>query len=270
MEITKKLFFKILEEQNILKTTQNKPIVDAIVNRNPITFFYTGPRKPKEKSVKQGRRINAEAVAMGINSKGNLVIRAYVQPPSVSKKGFNEHGWRTFMVSRMSRIEVNKNTQFNQKKPNYKEGDESPRYGGMRVTYVKSNWETTTPVKKEPKPTEEPIKKIEPLLPQPKSDEKPEPTPVEPNKEIKPSNELPQPKPEEKPKENPEEEKIFNDLYNKKLSDWKKSQSSLNKNTNAGEGTRNRLKKETEDEIKNKQTSQLNENIKRIKTLMLL
>jgi len=225
MELTE-LFFKILEEQNILKTRQSKPIVDAIVNRNPITFYYTGPRKPKEKSVKQGRRIDAEAVAMGVNSKGNLVIRAYVQPPSVSKKGFNEHGWRTFMVSRMSRIEVNKNTQFNQKRPGYKEGDESPKYGGMRVTYVKSNWDTT-PVKKEPKHIKEPIKKVEPVLPQPKPEVKPpveptkptelpqpkpevkpEPTPVEPNKEIKPSTELPQPKPKEKPEENPEDETL--------------------------------------------------------------
>ena len=171
MEITN-LFFELLEEQNILKTTQSKPIVDAIVKRNPITFYYTGPKKPKEKSVKQGRRINAEAVAMGVNSKGNLVIRAYVQPPSVSKKGFNKHGWRTFMVSRMSNIQVNKNEQFNQKRPGYKEGDETPRYGGMKVTYVKSNWDTTTPVKKElkPKQIKEPVKKVEPSteLPQPK------------------------------------------------------------------------------------------------------
>ena len=223
MEITK-LFFDILEEQNILKTSQSKPIVDAIVNRNPITFYYTGPRKPKEKSVKQGSRVNAEAVAMGINSKGNLVIRAYVQPPSVSKKGFNKHGWRTFLVTRMSNIQVNKNTQFNEKRPGYNEGDETPRYGGMRVTYVKSNWEKTIPVKKEPKPTKEPVKKVEPIVPQPKPEVKPpveptkptelpqpkpkvkpEPTPVEPNKEMKPSTELPQPKPEEKPKETPEE-----------------------------------------------------------------
>ena len=228
MEITN-LFFEILEEQNILKSTQSKPIVKAIVNRNPITFYYTGPRKPKEKSVKQGRRIKAEAVAMGVNSKGNLVIRAYVQPPSVSKKGFNKHGWRTFLVTRMSNVQVHNDEQFNQKRPGYKEGDETPRYGGMRVTYVKSNWETTTPVKKQPKPAKEPNKKVEPStelpqpkpevkpsaeptkpteLPQPKPEVKPEPTPVEPNKKVEPSTELPQPKPEVKPEENPEDETL--------------------------------------------------------------
>jgi len=41
---------EIIEEQNegILKTTKNKPLVDAIVNRHPITFYYSGPRKPKK------------------------------------------------------------------------------------------------------------------------------------------------------------------------------------------------------------------------------
>ena len=58
---------EIIEEQNqgLLKTTKNKPLVDAIVNRHPITFYYSGPRKPKKKSVKAGYRVKAEPVALG-------------------------------------------------------------------------------------------------------------------------------------------------------------------------------------------------------------
>ena len=44
--------FDIIEEQSILKTTKTKPIVDAIKNRKKITFYYSGPRKPKKDSVK--------------------------------------------------------------------------------------------------------------------------------------------------------------------------------------------------------------------------
>ena len=38
--------FKILEEANILGTSKTKPIVNSIKNRNKISFYYTGPRKP--------------------------------------------------------------------------------------------------------------------------------------------------------------------------------------------------------------------------------
>jgi hypothetical protein len=108
--------FDILEEQNILKTSKTKPIVDAIKNRNKISFFYTGPKKPAKDSVKQGNRIDAEAVALGLSKRGNLVVRAYVQPPSVSKKGFDKTGWRTFMVSRMGNLKVS-DKKFDQKRP---------------------------------------------------------------------------------------------------------------------------------------------------------
>ena len=57
------IFFDILMEQMVLKTTQSKPIVDAIKNRNPVTFYYSGPRKPNKKSVKAGKRVKAEIVA---------------------------------------------------------------------------------------------------------------------------------------------------------------------------------------------------------------
>ena len=62
---------EIIEEQydSILKTSKNRPLVDAIVNRHPITFYYSGPRKPKKKSVKAGYRVKAEAVGARGSSK---------------------------------------------------------------------------------------------------------------------------------------------------------------------------------------------------------
>jgi hypothetical protein len=223
--------FKILEEQNILKTSKTKPIVDAIKNRNKISFYYTGPRKPEKDSVKPGNRIDAEAVALGLSKKGNLIVRAYVQPPSVSKKGFNKTGWRTFMVSRMGNLNVS-DEKFDQKRPEYKEGDDR----SMSVTYVTSDWTNKPEVKKpriiKPKPevpsvtpTTEPKPSVEPTtttttpqepkkteLPQPKSQTKPEklvePTKTEPqtSEPKQKPEELPQPKPTEKPVANPEED----------------------------------------------------------------
>jgi len=220
-------FFEILEEQNILKTTKTKPIVDAIKNRKKISFYYSGPRKPKKDSVKAGYRVKAEAVALGLSKKGNLIVRAYVQPPSTSKTGFAKGGWRTFIVGRMGSVQVT-DEKFDEKRPNYKEGDDS----SMSVTYVTSDW-TKQPkdVKPEPKPQtqQEPtiqtpkpeVKPTEPKpeeLPQPNPDTKPEPQPepqVEPTTSSEPeksSEELPQPKPEEKPTQNPEEDEENNQL----------------------------------------------------------
>ena len=223
--------FKILEEQNILKTTKTKPIVDAIKGRNKISFFYTGPKKPAKDSVKQGNRIDAEAVALGLSKKGNLVVRAYVQPPSVSKKGFDKTGWRTFMISRMGNLKVS-DEKFDQKRPDYKEGDDR----SMSVTYVTTDWTNKPDVKKpriiKPKPagpsataTTEPTPSVEPTttttpeepktteLPQPKTQtkpekvvSKPEPTQTEPETTQPKTQELPQPKQTEKPVANPEED----------------------------------------------------------------
>ena len=219
--------FKILEEQNILKTSKTKPIVDAIKNRNKISFYYTGPRKPAKDSVKPGKRIDAEVVALGLSKKGNLVVRAYVQPPSVSKKGFEKTGWRTFMVGRMSDLRIS-DEKFDQKRPDYKEGDDR----SMSVTYVTSDWTNKPEVKKprivKPKPTvppttttTEPTPSVEPTttapkepktteLPQPKSKTKPEKLATPPQEEPKPSEpkpaELPEPKQTEKPVANPEED----------------------------------------------------------------
>jgi len=245
MQMTNKVLLIILEELNILKTSKTKPIVDAIKNRNPVTFYYSGQYKPKKDSVKRGTRVRAEVVALGLSKKGNLVMRAWVQPPSVSKKGFSKHGWRTFMLSRMSNVVILDNETFDSKRPQYKEGNDK----SMSVTYVTTDWTKTPKTKKitkpektvepekpeisgkrtkpkqpeiEPKKTVEPEKpeisgkqtkpEVKPTenkpeeLPQPKPKEKPEKTPsVEKTPEEKPED-LPQPKPEEKPDKNPEEE----------------------------------------------------------------
>ena len=187
-----KLFFLILEEENILKTTKTKPIVDAIKNRYPITFYYSGPRKPKKDSVKAGYRVKAEAVALGLSKKGNLILRAWVQPPSTSKKGFSEHGWRTFILGRMNNVQVMGDETFDTKRPQYKEGDDR----SMSVTYVTADWTKTPKTKPVEKP--QPVKgkptKVEPIVKPTK------PTPVEPKK----SEELPQPTPQSKPTKTPE------------------------------------------------------------------
>ena len=224
--------FKILEEQNILKTTKTKPIVDAIKNRKKIDFYYSGPRKGRD-SVKSGKRESAELVAMGLSKRGNLIVRAYVDTPSVSKKGFEKTNWRTFMVSRMSDVKIS-DEKFDQKRPDYEEGADM----SMSVTYVTSDWTNKPEVKKprivKPKPevpsataTTEPTPSVEPTttttttpeepktteLPQPKTQtkpekvvSKPEPTQTEPETTEPKTQELPQPKQTEKPVANPEED----------------------------------------------------------------
>ena len=226
--------FKILEEQNILKTTKTKPIVDAIKNRKKIDFYYSVPRKGRD-SVKSGKRESAELVAMGLSKRGNLIVRAYVDTPSVSKKGFEKTNWRTFMVSRMSDVKIS-DEKFDQKRPDYEEGADN----SMSVTYVTSDWTNKPEVKKprivKSKPevpsataTTEPTPSVEPTttttttttpeepktteLPQPKTQtkpekvvSKPEPTQTEPETTEPKTQELPQPKQTEKPVANPEED----------------------------------------------------------------
>ena len=280
-----KIIFEILEEQAVLKTTRTKPIVDAIKNRKKITFYYSGPRKPKKDSVKAGYRVKAEVVALGLSKKGNLVVRAYVQPPSTSKKGFDKHGWRTFMLSRMSGTQITDEI-FNEKRPGYKEGNDN----GLSVTYVTTDWTNKPEVKKpkivKQKPETEPTKQVEPSIEKPSvKGEKPS-TKVEP---IEPSS-LPEPKPDKKPNLTPQDTTGQNvidkekELYDKKKSDWVNKQKEIGGNTKPGQGTRDRFKKEIEKELPEPKSDEkpsinpedsgednknLQENIKRIKSLML-
>jgi cell division septation protein DedD len=267
--------FKILEEQNILRTSKTKPIVDAIKNRNKISFYYSGPTKPAKDSVKPGKRIDAEAVALGLSKRGNLVVRAYVQPPSVSKKGFNKTGWRTFMVGRMSDLKVSDN-KFDQKRPDYKEGDDN----SMSVTYVTTDW-TNKPEVKKPRI-------IKPSTPKPTTPttEPTEPTPTEPEvttpQEPK-TTELPQPKPQTKPEPAPQDTvDKGKELYKAKEADWINKQKEVGGNTKPGQGTRERFKKEVEKELpqpkptekpvanpeEDEENKNLQESIKNIKRLM--
>jgi hypothetical protein len=157
------IFFEVIEEANIpaLRTTQTKPIVDAIKSRNRITFYYTGPRKPQKTSVKPGYRVKAEPVAIGLNKKGNLVLRAWIDNPSQSKRGTpsnvgNEkanYGWRTFRINRMSAIQVLKKEIFNQPREKYNGGGDDK---SMTVTYVKAKFGTEP---EQPQPKVTPTKK---------------------------------------------------------------------------------------------------------------
>lgn len=239
-------FFGLLQEQNVLKTTKTKPIVGAIQDRHPLTFYYSGPYKPKNASVKRGTRFQGEPVALGLSKKGNLIVRMFIPSPNVSKKGFDKTNWRTFMVSRMSNVQIVDDKVFDQR-PGYKEGEES-KSGPMSVTYMSANFgkkpETKKPQKVNPvkagKPAPEiqpknPENKVNPVipgnpeveptkqgeLPQIKQKTKPEPIqkPTEP--EINKNDELPQIKPEDKPSIKPEDD------VNKNLQEEMKRMKSL-------------------------------------------
>lgn len=193
-----KTMFIILEENAIEGNSKLTPIADAVKNRNPITFNYSGPRKV----VKSGGRFRAEGVALGLNKKGNLVLRAYIDTPSRSKRGTPSqvgdekanYGWRTFLISRMSNVVVMDQQTFDIKRPKYQEGDDR----SMSVTYVKSDWgkKTEVPVKQEPQPIEpeKPIIKKKPIE-KPIATTEPTTTDVTPQTPEK----LPQPKPKTKP-----------------------------------------------------------------------
>ena len=278
--MSNKLFFTSILEANP-KTSIRARLEYAIKNRLPVSFYYKGP--PKD--VLSGRRVKVELVASGLTKKGNLAVRGWVQPPSTSKKGFQKHGWRTFLVERISTgsLIMYEDEQFSTKRPNYKEGDDS----SFSVTYVTSDWGVT----KEPK-IEKPS--TEPTL-----------------KPTQQKDELPQPKPKEKPTAVPtqdlkRENEIFNDLekkvkiinnekilspddfklgidnlYKKRIDDWKKTQITLGLNTTPGEGTRRKFEKDSEYDLSqmlkknniqikgdNINQQPLQEEILRIKTLI--
>ena len=294
MNLINKIYNKVILEQELPKGRKSNQLVKAITNRNPITFYYSGPREGKD-SVKPGVRLRAEAVAMGLSKGGNIIIRAFVQPPSVSKKGYGKTGWRTFRIDRMSNINILDET-FDEKRPGYKDGDESTS-GPMVKTYVTTDWSKKS-VEKEPEVQPKPQPKVKPKveptvtnLPQPKTDEKPTPTPQEQPKDF--SGEIFKTL---QPKEingnkvitTKEFEDAVQKIYKQKETEWSNQQRELNKNTSPGEGTRKRFQisskselanllnkngvkvsDEQEQQPENQEDNQLQESIKRIKTLML-
>lgn len=249
-------FNNILEDiliEDSPKTSIRSRLDYAIKNRIPVSFYYKGPSD----EVLSGRRIKVEAVASGLTKKGNLAIRGYVQPPSTSKKGFREHGWRTFLVGRISpgSLALYEDEQFNEKRPGYKEGDDS----AFTVTYVTSDWGLVREPEKEVLTTEPQVKRPEVKkkeeLPQPKPKEKPSITPSpEIKRDIEVFDNL---KPKVKTINNqkqitPDELRTaIDDLYKLKLGDWKKSQEEIGGNLTPGEGTRRRFEKDSETELYN-------------------
>lgn len=195
MNLVKDIYTFIIEQATRIpkhlasKTNRPGSLANAIKKRHPVSFFYNGPRD----KVQAGRRIKAEMVALGLSKKGNMIVRAWVEPPSRSKSGFEKGHWRTFMVARMNQIEIFDQETFDQKRPGYKEGDDN----SMTVTYVTSDWSTTPdPQPQEPQQTE----------PTPQEPQQTEPTPQEPQQQVEPQPKpqqqnvnLPQPEPENTP-----------------------------------------------------------------------
>ena len=282
--IFNKLFLELIQEQRSLGSPKTKPLVDAVKNRHPITFYYNGPQSPERDRVLRGYRVKGEPVAIGLSKKGNLIVRVYVPSPNVSKKGFNKTNWRTFIISRMSDLKVFQDETFDEQRPQYKSGDDN----SMSVTYVTSDWVS------QQQPTQEP-------QPEPQ----PEPTQQQPTPQ---NQELPQPKPDVKPDSTPDTtdvnlgNNVYNtlknnikdvdgqktistqdfqnavkSLYDSKRREWINKQKNIpGANPVPGQGTRARFERESDNELKdllskdNVQITDQNlqENLKRIKTLM--
>ena len=183
-----------------LNNSSSRPgsIANAVKKRNPVSFFYNGPRN----TVQAGKRVKAELVALGLSKKGNMVVRAWVDQPSKSKTGFQKGNWRTFMVGRMNQVEIYDEETFDQKREGYKEGDDK----SMSVTYVTSDWSSTPepqtqePVQREPQ-TQEP--EVEPTQREPQTQE-PEAEPIQGEPDVEPtqqrtSTDLPEPEPDNTP-----------------------------------------------------------------------
>jgi len=183
-----------------LNNSSSRPgsIANAVKKRNPVSFFYNGPRN----TVQAGKRVKAELVALGLSKKGNMVVRAWVDQPSKSKTGFQKGNWRTFMVGRMNQVEIYDEETFDQKREGYKEGDDK----SMSVTYVTSDWSSTPepqtqePVQREPQPQEP---EVEPIQREPQTQE-PDVEPIQGEPDVEPtqqrtSTDLPEPEPDNTP-----------------------------------------------------------------------
>jgi hypothetical protein len=249
----------------LLRTTNVKAFVNAVTNRNPISFSYYGPRTGKD-SVKSGKRIKVEGVAFGVNKKGKMILRAYVNPPSVSKKGFNGTHWRTYILSRMKNVVFHSDEQFNIKREDYKDG----RDNSMTTIYATSNWDAKLKGKKIIKPKVEPVQEPKPETPEVEPEIQPtKPTASEPKPEVQPTAE-PTAEPIAEPTTEPTEPSIEPtaqqmppvEIQKKELPQPKqKVKPSVKPQENPSVNPEE--KPEEEDET-------LMENIKRIKHLMLL
>ena len=112
---------------------------------------------------------------MGLSKKGNVIVRGYVESPSVSKKGFAGSGWRTFRVDRMSNIKILEDETFDERREQYKDGEES-KAGPMEVTYVTADWDSKQDSKDDeqrPEVDDQPTTST----PEPETQTEPTPTP---------------------------------------------------------------------------------------------
>lgn len=235
----------ILEELSILKTSKTKPLSDAIQGLRKIEFYYSGPRKPKRKSVKAGRRFRVEPFAIGPSKKGNLLLRAWIEPPSTSKTGFAKTKWRTFKISNMSDIKILDET-FG-KRDGY---NENKTDGSMSTVYISADFSKKPKIIRKPKPptkpTEKPkepeikkepvVKPEEPKdrekLPQPKPETKPEPPEKigEPEtKDIEEPLDMKEPEIEDEPKNIPTQEPIIDEPKDEEDEENKNIQESINR-----------------------------------------
>jgi hypothetical protein len=193
MKLIKDIYNFLIGEQSEPKlASRPRSIANAIKKRHPVSFFYNGPRG----EVQAGRRIKAEMVALGISKKGKMIVRAWVQPPSRSKTGFEKNNWRTFLLSRMTQIEIFDEETFDVKRPGYKEGDDN----SMITTYVTSDWST----KPEPQPQDTTSQEPTQPKPEPRDTDTSDTDTSEPEQSVEPqSDELPQPEPENTPSMEP-------------------------------------------------------------------
>jgi len=292
-----KYYNLLINEQNY-NSQKVRTIINAMNNRNPITFYYSGPQKPPKDRVLNGVRIRAEVVAYGLSKKGNEIVRAYIGPPSTTLRGYNKTHWRTFRIDRMSSIRTLTDETFDKRNDGqYKEGSENSN-GPMVTTYSTIKWDKTPEIK----PIEKPIITTKKPIPtkKPTPIEKPEPLKVPEKPEDVSDVPLPKSKPSISPTTNYAEDiykklqtnikdtdkgktlsqqdfELFSkELYKLKEKEWIESQKSLNKNINPGEGTRKRFEIDSKNELSkllqknnvNVSTLPLNESFKRIKTLM--
>lgn len=257
-----KLYSKLLLEQNY-GNRKVKTIIDAMKNRHPITFYYSGPQTPPKDRVLNGVRIRAEVVAYGLSKKGNEIIRAYIGPPSTTLRGYDKTHWRTFRIDRISSVRVISDETFEKRNDGqYKEGSENSN-GPMAKTYFTVSWDSSPEIVSKPKITT-PTPTVKKELP---PEEKPEPT-VEPLPEplpkgkptISPTVDLGQEifkkiQPNIKEKEsgkylsNIDFETFSKELYKLKEKEWVDNQKVLNKNIKPGEGTRKKFEIDSKNEL---------------------
>ncbi len=285
-------YYNLLINEQKYNSQKVRTIINAMNNRNPITFYYSGPQKPPKDRVLNGVRIRAEVVAYGLSKRGNEIVRAYIGPPSTTLRGYNKTHWRTFRIDRMSSIRILSDETFEKRNDGqYKDGDESSN-GPMVRTYSTIKWDKTTEIKPTEKPTTPTVKPI--------PTKKPEPLKLPEKPEVVSDVPLPKSKPSISPTTNyvediykklqtnikdTDEGKILSqqdfelfskELYKLKEKEWVDSQKLLNKNINPGEGTRKRFEIDSKNELSkllqknNIKVSiiPINESAKRIKTLM--